>query len=124
MQEDLDALLTWEQKWLMEFNPSKCQVIRITDKRQPIPSTYAIHGHVLEVEVSAKYLGVHLDSKINFNKGSNSRRTQEPGSPKVRAGSHLPQTCENPHRFAWSFQHDFTFQLPIKTLTKIHINNS
>ena len=51
----------------MEFNPSKCQVIRITNKQQPIPSKYTIHGHVLEVVESAKYLGVYLDSKINFN---------------------------------------------------------
>ena len=49
----------------MEFNPSKCQVIRNSNKGQPIPSTYTIHGHVLEVVDSAKYLGVYLDSKIN-----------------------------------------------------------
>ena len=67
LRKDLDALLTWEHKWLMEFNPSKCQVIRITNKRQPIPTTYTIHGHKLEVVESAKYLGVHLDSNINFN---------------------------------------------------------
>ena len=37
------------------------------NKRKPIPATYTIHGQVLEVVDSAKYLGVHLDTHLNFN---------------------------------------------------------
>jgi hypothetical protein len=51
----------------MEFNPSKCQVVRISNKRNLYLSSYNIRGHVLEVTDSAKYLGVHIDSKLNFN---------------------------------------------------------
>ncbi len=36
LQKDLDALQEWERIWLMEFHPSKCQVIRITKKRKPV----------------------------------------------------------------------------------------
>ena len=67
LQQDLDALLIWEQRWLMEFNPSKCQVISFTNKQSPIPPTYSIREYVLEVVDSGKYLGVQLDSKLSFN---------------------------------------------------------
>ena len=67
LQQDLDALLIWEQRWLMEFNPSKCQVISFTNKQSPIPPTYSIREHVLEVVDSGNYLDVHLDSKLSFN---------------------------------------------------------
>ena len=30
LQRDLDGLQTWEARWDMEFNPSKCQVVRVT----------------------------------------------------------------------------------------------
>ena len=51
----------------MEFHPSKCQVLRVTNKRNPIDSQYNIHGHPLEEVNSAKYLGVHIDKKLSFN---------------------------------------------------------
>ena len=35
LQRDLDRLQEWESKWDMEFNPSKCQVIRVTSSRTP-----------------------------------------------------------------------------------------
>ena len=38
LQRDLDTLQTWENKWDMEFNPSKCQVLQITRARKPIPT--------------------------------------------------------------------------------------
>ena len=67
LQEDLDRLQDWERKWKMEFHPSKCQVLRVTNKRNPVVGQYAIHGHHLEEVESAKYLGVHIDRKLNFN---------------------------------------------------------
>ena len=32
LQSDLDALTQWDKTWMMEFNPSKYQVLRITLK--------------------------------------------------------------------------------------------
>ena len=60
LQTDLDALQTWERRWLMSFHPQKCQLLRITRKPSPIIAQYNIHGHVLEVADTAKYLGVTL----------------------------------------------------------------
>ena len=33
LQRVLDRLQTWEARWNMEFNPSKCQVVRVTSSR-------------------------------------------------------------------------------------------
>jgi len=39
LQRDLDALQARESKWLIEFNPTKCQMIRVTLKRKPAESS-------------------------------------------------------------------------------------
>ncbi len=67
LQEDINRLQEWEARWLMEFNPDKCEVLRITLKQAPIISEYFIHDHQLQTVESAKYLGLHIDSKLNFN---------------------------------------------------------
>ena len=67
LQEDLNHLQEWEQQWMMKFHPLKCCVLRISNKRNPLQSSYTIHDHVLEKVESAKYLGVHFDSKLTFN---------------------------------------------------------
>ena len=67
LQVDLDRLQAWEAKWDMEFNPSKCQVIRVTASRTPLQTQYILHGQVLEVVSSARYLGVDISSNLNWN---------------------------------------------------------
>ena len=67
LQRDLDTLQVWEQKWDMEFNPSKCQVLQITRARKPIPTKYFLHNQELEVTNSARYLGVDISSNLCFN---------------------------------------------------------
>ena len=51
----------------MEFHPQKCQILHITNKRQPIRQPYKIHGHILEEVESAKYLGVNIHNKLSWN---------------------------------------------------------
>ena len=38
LQQDLDRLSVWEDQWDMEFNPSKCQVVRVTTSKTVINS--------------------------------------------------------------------------------------
>ena len=51
----------------MKFNADKCQVIRFTNKRSPAKHGYILHGQPLEEVTSAKYLGLNLDPKLNWN---------------------------------------------------------
>ena len=67
MQDDLNNLQKWEDKWLMEFHPEKCLTIRITNKRNIIKTDYQIHGQTLQTVDSAKYLGVNIQSKLNWS---------------------------------------------------------
>ena len=66
LQKDLDTLQLWESKWKMEFHPGKCQLLKITNKLKPITPQYFIHGTPISETPSAKYLGVVIDSKLNW----------------------------------------------------------
>ena len=57
---DLDRLSLWGKWWDMEFNPSKFQVVWVTKTEDIINTVYILHGQVLEVVASAKYLGVNI----------------------------------------------------------------
>jgi len=68
LQQDVDRLQDWENKWMMSFNPSKCEVLRVTIKRKNlIEAAYTIHGQPLKIVSSAKYLGLTIDSELNYN---------------------------------------------------------
>ena len=67
LQQDLNALQQWEQDWIMEFNPPKCQVLTVTNKRKPIDQTYLIHGQALRKADTARYLGVDLSKNLSWN---------------------------------------------------------
>ena len=68
LQQDLDKLTQWEKDWLMEFNPSKCEVLSVTRKRSPTLHNYCLHGEVLRRVSATKYLGVTITSDLNWNK--------------------------------------------------------
>ena len=51
----------------MSFNPNKCQVLRITRKRNPIIHNYTLHDRILDCPDTAKYLGVHLSKDLSWN---------------------------------------------------------
>ena len=52
--------------WDMSFNPSKCQVIHVTRRKNPFQTDYHLHGCVLESEPSAKYLGVTISEDLRW----------------------------------------------------------
>ena len=61
LQNDLE----WEDRWDMEFNPSKCQVVQVTFSKNFIYTASTLHGQILEVVTSAKYLGVDISSSVS-----------------------------------------------------------
>ena len=67
LQNDLRELENWESTWLMEFNTDKCQVLRVSRKRDPLIHEYILHGKILESVDSAQYLGVSITSDLCWN---------------------------------------------------------
>ena len=51
----------------MEFNPSKCQVVRVTTSKTVINSMYTLHGQILEIVTSARYLGIDISDGLSWN---------------------------------------------------------
>ena len=68
LQNDLNNLQKWEKLWKMEFHPGKCNLLQISNKKSPIDFIYKIHNTPLSKVDSAKYLGIIIDSKLNWKK--------------------------------------------------------
>ena len=67
LQQDLDRLAAWEEKWKMEFHPQKCSVLPITRSLSPQVNKYQLHGHTLKTETDSKYLGITINNKLSWN---------------------------------------------------------
>ena len=67
LQEDLRKLELWEHKWQMQFNADKCEVLRITNKRNPTICNYRVHDQHLQTVKQAKYLGATISSDLSWN---------------------------------------------------------
>ena len=50
----------------MAFNPDKCEVIRITNKKKTNLFNYTLHGISLKETDSAKYLGVNISRDLSW----------------------------------------------------------
>ncbi|KAI8486310.1 hypothetical protein Bbelb_360260 [Branchiostoma belcheri] len=68
LQKDLNTLEEWQSKWLMQFNPEKCYIMHITNKRTPHATSYQFCGQALATTNIHPYLGVTLTSGLK--KGS------------------------------------------------------
>lgn len=56
LQSDLSTIEHWSQKWLIQFNASKCFVMRITRKRDPVIYDYRLMSHTLQSVLQHPYL--------------------------------------------------------------------
>ena len=67
LQNDIDSLQHWSQKWLLNFNADKCHVLTI-GKFENIKHThrYRIHECELDHMFEEKDLGVHIDAELKF----------------------------------------------------------
>ena len=54
----------------MKFHPDKCNVLRVTNKTKT-EANYHLHGHTLELVTSAKYLGLTITNKLQWDQHIN-----------------------------------------------------
>ena len=63
-----DRLGSWARKWGMIFQPVKCSMMQLTNKRtSKIQASYKLEGTVLENVESIKYLGVTITKDLKWN---------------------------------------------------------
>ena len=67
LQDDLNSLERWSEKWLLNFNADKCHVLTL-GKFENIMHThrYKINGDELDHVFEEKDLGVTIDSDLKF----------------------------------------------------------
>lgn len=65
LQNDLDRLLDWSDKWMMVFHPNKCNVLRISKKQNPTSFQFQLRGHPLATVPAVKYLGIKITNDFS-----------------------------------------------------------
>ena len=66
LQKDLNELHNWSTKWNMQFNASKCKIMRISRSNSPVEHNYYLDGTQLECVGNFKDLGVMFDTTLSF----------------------------------------------------------
>ena len=68
LQRDIDRLGSWARKWGMRFQPVKCNMMQLTNKRScKIQANYTLEDTILENVESIKYLGVTITNDLKWN---------------------------------------------------------
>ena len=77
LQEDLNQLHEWEERWQLKFNKAKCNIMRATHARQKkIVFGYELDGVLLKDTDNTSYLGVELSADMKWNSHVKPRETQ------------------------------------------------
>jgi len=69
LQNDLNKLQKWSQKWLLKFHPDKCKVLcinSIATEKYNYTLNINVTTHNLEHTTSEKDIGITFDQKLNF----------------------------------------------------------
>ncbi len=67
LQDDINCLVNWCHRWNLELNPKKCEKLTISNKKQPVNTTYLIdEDEILNVTTHVD-LGVTFQNDFRFN---------------------------------------------------------
>ena len=64
LQEDLNSLETWADKWGMRFNAEKCYTLQTRTKSSFM---YSLCGTFLKPVKETTYLGINISSRVTLN---------------------------------------------------------
>jgi hypothetical protein len=67
LQEDLNSINEWSNKWGMKFNVTKCKVLTVSRKLEPFVYFYDIKGVPLQRVESILDLGITVDKCLKWN---------------------------------------------------------
>lgn len=59
--------INWFNKWRLKPNPEKSHMILYYHKPSRQSPSISIYNYVLRPQTNLKYLGLHIDNKLNFN---------------------------------------------------------
>lgn len=71
LQLSIELLSEYFRKWKLKLNSSKTEAIMFTRKRKQPNNKLVIDGHHIPWQKSVKYLGVHIDERINWSQHIN-----------------------------------------------------
>ena len=111
LQQDIHSVKIWSQDWLMNFNASKCYSMSVTLSRNSIVTTYYLNGIPLSVVNHCKYLGIIIQSDLNWNKHVEQKAS--------KANSMLPLIQRN-----LKISSTKTKELAYKALVRPHLENA
>ncbi len=66
LQFDLEKVVQWSHQWLMSFNPKKCSVLKVTQKKEPVMRDYNMCGETLAHVDQQTYLAVEPTKDLNW----------------------------------------------------------
>ncbi|KAL4104985.1 hypothetical protein QTP88_020260 [Uroleucon formosanum] len=67
MQDHLNGIQIWGDKWKIKLNPQKSTAVLFTNRRPKTPGNLKLYGNNIPWSPSIKYLGVILDRKLTWN---------------------------------------------------------
>ena len=72
IQRDLDNLVSWADKWQLQFNSDKCHILHLGYKNSNYPYYMRKHNSLEKVELTTseyeKDLGILVDNELSFSK--------------------------------------------------------
>ncbi|KAI8511872.1 hypothetical protein Bbelb_109720 [Branchiostoma belcheri] len=131
LQKDLNTLEEWQSKWLMQFNPEKCYIMHITNKRTPHATSYQFCGQALAITKIHPYLGVTLTSglksvpvKNTYQSPGRADQNQDPRTRAFREPPEVPQEWPQERRQTLPYIHRVVFRAGMlrgRSYRRVHV---